>query len=93
MQQIEAAVTIGFSHAQIDSQVEALDDSARIVLSGLEVIHQQVLMGSQCADELFHGREFAAHGSGTPFLEIPSCPAGTFVLPEAVESFFECQGT
>ena len=43
LQQIEAAVAIGFSHAQIDPQVEALDDAAGVELPGLEIVHQQVL--------------------------------------------------
>ena len=56
MQQIEAAVAIGFSHAQIDPQVEALDDAAGVELPGLVIVHQQILVVAQRADELFHSR-------------------------------------
>lgn len=46
-------------------------------------------MVAQCADEFLHGGEFAAHGAGAPFLEIPTRPARTVVLPEGVEGFLE----
>ena len=36
LQQIEAAVTIGFSHAQIDPQVEVLDDAAGVEFPALK---------------------------------------------------------
>ena len=60
MEQIEATVAVGFSHAQVDPQVEALDDAAGVEFAGLEVVHQQVLVVAQRADELLHGGEFAA---------------------------------
>jgi len=67
----EAAVAVGSSHAQIDSQIEPLDDAAGIGLASLEVVHQQILVAAQGADEFLHGLEPAAHGPGTPFLEKP----------------------
>ena len=49
-------------------------------------------MVAQRADEFLHGGEFAAHGAGAPFLEEPTRPARTFVLPEGVEGFLEREG-
>ena len=68
LQQFETAVAISFSHAQIDPQIEALDDAAGVELPGLEIVHQQVLVVAQRADELLHGREFNPHGTSAPFL-------------------------
>jgi len=93
LQHFEAAITVGFSHTQIDPQVETLDDAAGVELVGLEVVHQQALVIAQRADELLHGSEFAPHGAGAPLLEEPTRPARTFVLPEGVEGFLECKGT
>ena len=93
LQQLETAVAIGFSHAQVDPQVEPLDDAAGVELAGLEIVHQQVLVVAQCADELLHWREFAPHGADAPFLEEPTRPARAVVLPEGVEGFPEREGT
>ena len=49
-------------------------------------------MVAQRADELFHWREFAAHGAGAPLFEEPTRPARSVVLPEGVEGFLECEG-
>ena len=73
--------------------IEALDDAAGVELAGLEIVHQQVLVVAQCADEFLHGGEFAPHGAGTPFFKKPSGPPRTFVLPERVKGFLECQGS
>ena len=89
LEKIETAVTVGFSHAQVDPQVEAFDDAAVIALPGLEIVHQQVLVVAQRADELLHGGELAPHRAGAPFPEEPTRPARTVVLPEGVEGFLE----
>jgi len=39
LEQFEIAVSVSFSHAQVDPQVEALDDAAVIELPGLEIVH------------------------------------------------------
>jgi hypothetical protein len=88
LEKIDTAMTVGFSHAQ----VETLDDAAGVELAGLEAVHQQVLVVAQRADELLHGGEFAAHGAGAPFPQKPTGPARTVVLPEGVEGFLESEG-
>ena len=50
-------------------------------------------MIAQGADEFLHRIKLAAHGTRTPFLEIPSCPARAFVMPEGVEGFLEREGS
>jgi hypothetical protein len=47
LEKIETAITVGFSHAQVDPQVQTLDDAAGVELAGLEVVHQQVLVVAQ----------------------------------------------
>jgi hypothetical protein len=52
LQQFEAAVTVGFSHAQIDPEVQTLDNAAVVQLPGLEIVHQQVFMVG-CMTKIF----------------------------------------
>ena len=92
MEQIETAVAVSFSHAQVDPQVETLNDAAVIEFPGVEVVHQQILVVAQRADEFLHGGEFAPHGAGAPFLEEPTRPTRTVVLPEGIEGFLEREG-
>ena len=40
LQQLETPITVGFSHAQIDAQVKALDDATCVSLAGLQIVHQ-----------------------------------------------------
>jgi hypothetical protein len=48
LEQFEIAVSVSFSHAQVDPQVEALDDAAVIELPGLEIAHA-VISGARLA--------------------------------------------
>ena len=50
-------------------------------------------MVAQGADELLHRFQPTAHGPGAPFLEIPSRPTRTVVLPEPVEGLLEHPGS
>ena len=87
MQKFEAAVAVGFSHAQIDPQVETLDDAAVVVLACLEIVHQQLLVVAKGADEFLHRVELAAHRAGAPFAQIPPRPVRAVVLPKGVKGF------
>ena len=42
-----------------------------IQLAGLEVVHEQLLVVAQGADEFLYGLKPAAHGPGAAFLENP----------------------
>ena len=46
-------------------------------------------MSPEGFDKFLHGIEFAAHGTGAPLLEEPTCPVWTVILPEPIEGFFE----
>ena len=91
MQELEAAITVCFSHAQIDSQVETLDNAARKGFASFEIVHQQFLVSSEGLDEFLHRFESAAHGALTPSPEEPAGPVGAFVLPEGIEGFLEME--
>jgi hypothetical protein len=55
LEQIETAISGGFSHAQVDPQVEAFDDAAGVEFSSLEAVHPHVLVVAQRANDSFMG--------------------------------------
>lgn len=85
MQQFETAVTIAFSHAQVEPHVESIDDAAGVELVGFEIVYQQVFVVSQRADELLHWHEFATHGMGATFLRNQPAQRGLSYCQKASE--------
>src|SRR6266853_3019654 len=92
-QDAKGTKTIGSSHGYFGFVVQSLDHTAGNLLSGLEIVEQQLAVSAQRSGDLLHRRDAGSHGLLAPKIQKHAGPGGRVVFPELLKIFFEEIGT
>src|SRR5713226_6178066 len=92
-QDAKGTKTIGSSHGYFGFVVQSLDHTARNLLSGLEIVEQQLAVSTQRSGDLLHRRDAGSHRLLAPEIQERAGPGGRVVFPELLKIFFEEIGT
>src|SRR5882724_1012481 len=82
VQDAKGTKAIGPSHSYFLFVVQSLDHTAGILLSGLEIVEQQLAVTAQRSGDLLHRGDAGSHGLLAPEIQEHAGPGGRVVFPE-----------
>src|ERR1700686_1047076 len=84
---------MGSSHSDFRFVVQSLDHTAGNLLSGLEIVEQQLAVSAQRSGDLLHRPDAGSHRLPEPEIQKHAGPSGRVVFPELLKILFEEIGT
>ena len=92
-QDAKGTKAIGSSHSYFCFVVQSFDHTAGNLLSGLEIVEQQLAVSAQGSGDFLHRLDAGSQGLLAPKIQEHAGPGGRVVFPELLKIFFEEIGT